>query len=100
MVLEQMVDGGGKRDELLHPLGCKGGQKGAEKGSSWTGKALTCIDMGQRRDISPEIGGKDFRGPDPLNIHMSEALGEAHYGLWESPSLNGLWFLALISFSW
>lgn len=79
MVLEQMVGGSGKRDELQHPLGCKGGQKRAEKGSSWTGKILQCTDTGQRREISPEIGGKDFSGPDPPSIHMSEALGEGHY---------------------
>lgn len=36
-------------------------------------------DMGEMKDVSADIGRKDFRGPDPLNIHVSKALGEAPY---------------------
>lgn len=31
------------------------------------------------RDVSVDIGSKDFRQADPLNIHVSKALGEVHY---------------------
>lgn len=29
------------------------------------------------RDVSPDIGRRDFGGPDLLHIHVSKALGEA-----------------------
>lgn len=33
------------------------------------------------RDVPADIGTKDFKGPDPLNIHAGKALGEApHVG--------------------
>lgn len=31
------------------------------------------------KDVSADIGRKDFRRPDPLNIHVSKALGEGPY---------------------
>lgn len=40
---------------------------------------LRCTEMGQRRDLSPEIRRNNFRGPDPPNIHLSKDLVEAHY---------------------
>lgn len=35
---------------------------------------LWCTEMGQRRDLSPEIRRNNFRGPDPPNIHLSKDL--------------------------